>query len=229
MTASKPAADWKAKKGAQVMSDGQVAEVKKRNPVITALLVACGVIGIVAGIAQMRGGLREMFGRSLDPEVEQLLTDSDAALDQANEHLKPAGTAFQGLLNDVDAQGLDVVRRDKKDDADKAKSGFAAGAAQLREAKAKLDEALKHELEDKMKSFIAAKAKSYDLLAQVCDQNQAIHDMVLDESIATYDDLTPKVLELAARRDETQKAADAATAEAEAIAKDGASTARDSD
>jgi hypothetical protein len=201
------------------MSEVQPVEVKKRNPLITLVLLACGVIGIVAGIAQMRGGLRDIFGSGLNPEAEKLITDSDAALAHANEHITAVGTAFQALLNDVDALGLEAFRRDKTAEAERIKSNFVEAADLLREAKTKLDEASGHEIDEKLKSFVAAKAKSYGLLADVCDQNTKIVDLVLDKSIATSEELVPKVLELAAKRDESQKAADAATAEADAIVK----------
>jgi hypothetical protein len=201
------------------MSEVQPVEVKKRNPLITLVLLACGVIGIVAGIAQMQGGLRDMFGSGLDPAVEKLIADSDAALAHANEHITAVGTSFQALLNDVDAMGLEAFRRDKTAEAERIKSNFVEAADMLRQAQAKLEEAGRHKIDDKLKTFVIAKAKSYGLLADVCDQNTKIIDLVLDESIATSDQLVPQVLELAAKRDETQKAADAATAEADAIVK----------
>jgi hypothetical protein len=201
------------------MSEGQPVEVKKRNPLITLVLLACGVIGIVMGISQMRGGLRDLFGSGLDPQVEKLIADSDAALAHANEHITSVGSSFQALLNDVGALGLDAFRRDKTTEAERIKSSFAEAADLLREAKTKLDDAAGQETDDKLKSFVVAKAKSYGLLADVCDQNRKIVNLLLDKSIATSDELVPQVLELAAKRDETQKAADDATAEADAIVK----------
>ena len=201
------------------MSDEQSVELKKRNPLITLVLLACGVIGIVAGIAQMRGGLRDILGSGLEPQVEKLITDSDAALAHANEHITSVGPSFQTLLNDVDSLGLEAVRRDKTAEAERIKANFSEAAGLLREAKSKLDKAAEIKIDDKLKSFVVAKATSYGLLADVCDQNTKIIDMVLDKSIATSDELAPKVLELAANRDETQKAADVATAEADAIVK----------
>ena len=64
-----------------------------------------------------------------------------------------------------------------------------------------------------------ARSKSYDLLIKVSKQNIDIIRATLDESVVDMDAIVGKVLSIAANRDADQKAADEATAAANAMIK----------
>lgn len=202
------------------MSDAAVpAEPTKRSLLMTALIVIVGVIAIISGVAKMRHGFQEMTGSSVDPKVTALLTESDEAVAVANTHIEAARPDYEALLNGVDNLGLDAVRRDQSASAREVSDHFVEAAKLLRVAKQKLDDAKAMGLDDKIKEFVVAKGESYELMAQVSDKNREIVGLVLDESIANSDALTPKVLEVAAARDELQKQAEAAVAKADALVK----------
>ena len=88
----------------------------------------------------------------------------------------------------------------------------------MRLAAKKLDEAGALEAAAKWKAVFAAKSRSYLRYAEVKAINQEICASVLDESLKTINEVQPKILADAKRRDDLQKMGDAATAEAQKLA-----------
>jgi hypothetical protein len=197
----------------------QPAKSKMKSGLTALVMITCGLIGIVLGIVKMQSGIREIFGSGGDPEVQRLLTESDKKVDNANKVMQDAAPLFQQLMADVDSLGLDAVRQKKQDLAHQISEQFGKAADMLRSAAKELDETAGHKIDDKFKPFLAAKAQSYRLTADACDQNQEIVALVLDKSIAKLDDLLPKIEAVAARRDAAHKAAAEASAKADEASK----------
>ncbi len=195
------------------------ADQSKRNHWLTSFTVIVGVIAMLGGAAKIYHGYREITGSPDQAQVDKLVKEADNAVLESNKHIDVVRPLFQPLLTDVDNLGLDAVRKDKAQATRDIGEHFTAAAKQLRVAKQKLDQAIALAAYDETKTYLTAMAKSHDLLAQVYDKNQEICRLVLDESIASYDALVPKILEMAASRDELQKQADADAAEANAIVK----------
>jgi hypothetical protein len=174
----------------------------------------CGVIVMIFGISKMITGVQEIRGAGGDKERQQLLVESDRAIDEGNKNVIAAQPVFQGFLNDVDKLGLAAVREREKDKAQSATDLFAKSSEAFQLAGKKLKDAIQRKKEDKMNAFFEAKIKSYELYAQSADLNQEIMSMVLDESIPDMKTLLPKITELASRRDEAQKNAAKISADA---------------
>lgn len=190
----------------------------KRNPLVMLALVAGGVIVAIVGLMQTMRGLGEMFGFGVPAEVRQLVEESDAAINEANQRTQSAATPFQELLNAIDAQPLDEVRSQHDAAGRQAEQDFAQAAAQFRSAAEKLDEANTHNVVDKLKDYFAEKSKAYKLLAKVCEDNREIIQVVLDDAIE-YAQLEARVLEIAARRDAAQQEATEISENADAAVK----------
>ena len=171
---------------------------------------------MVGGILQIKKGMGEMAG--MDPAVESLTKESDAALADGNRATLEGAPLFQAALEAIDKDGLDAVRANRKADVQKAGTLFGKAAENFRLAAKKLDEAGALEAAGKLKAVFAAKSRSYLRYAEVKAINQEICASVLDESLKTMNEVQPKILADAKRRDDLQKVGDAATAEAQKLA-----------
>ncbi len=89
----------------------------------------------------------------------------------------------------------------------------------LRTAAQEVDDAIQHNVADRLKPFLADKSQVYRLTADACERNQEIVALVLDKSITRLADLMPRIEALAADCDAAQKAAAEASAQADEAAK----------
>lgn len=194
-------------------------EQKKRAPLMTAIIVIVAAIAIVGGGLKMFSGTQKITSSSSDPKVDLLLKESDAALDEANKQNQIAVPAFQQLLSDFDQLGVEGFRKEKRELSENLVVQFAKTAEQFQTAANKLDTAALLSADKKLNAFLVIKSKSYGLLGKVCDQDVEMIRVLLDDSLTDGAAITGKVLELAASRDATQKAADDATTEADAVMK----------
>lgn len=186
----------------------------KMNPLVRVVVMICAFVAIVGGIMQMTRGFRDMKG---DPEVGRLSQESDTAFNQANQFLGEAAPLFQAMLNAVDQDGLAAVRTGKKDEAAKAATLFEQAAEQLRLAAQKAMDAAARKPPGNAVAFLETKAEAYRNFAAARDLNRDIARMVLDESIKTGEELVPKILEAAGRRDKLEEAAKAAVVRADQL------------
>ncbi len=194
-------------------------EKKKIAPLMTAIIVIVAAIAIVSGGFKMLSGIQKIASSSSDPKVDLLLKESDVALDEANKQNQTAIPAFQQLLNDFDSLGVEGFRKEKRELSTNLVAQFAKTTEQFQMAAKKLDAAAELSVDKKLNAFIVIKSKSYELLGKVCDQNAEMIQVLLDDSLADGAAITEKVLALAASRDATQKAANDATTEADAVMK----------
>ncbi len=192
------------------------ASKPKVSILIRVILGVCGVVVMAGGIRQMADGLG--IGSGMSREVKQLLAESDAALEEANRLGQEASPIFQDLLNKIDSDGLDVVRSQMKESAQKSGSLMGQAATSFQAAAKKLDEAVALKPDKSIIEYLMLKSQSYGKFAGARSLNEEIARMVMDGSIPTINDLTPKVLDAARRRDEMEAAAVEIAANAEVIA-----------
>ena len=190
----------------------------KMSPLVRIIVVVCGIAAMIAGIIQIKKGVGEIAGAKLDPEVERLMEESDAALAEGNRHILAAAPLLQSALDAVDKDGLAAVRAQQAADLQKAGQLFGNAAEQLHLAARKLNDAAAHKEAGAWKPMFDAKARSYQHYAASKTINQEICRMLLDESLKTIDEVTPKILEAAKRRDEIEAKGNEATAQAKQIA-----------
>ncbi|MBP6782605.1 MAG: hypothetical protein KA152_02375 [Verrucomicrobiales bacterium] len=188
----------------------------KVSILIRVILGVCGIVVMAGGIRQMADGLG--IGSGMSREVKQLLAESDAALEEANRLGQEASPIFQDLLNKIDSDGLDVVRSQMKESAQKSGSLMGQAATSFQAAAKKLDEAVALKPDKSIIEYLMLKSQSYGKFAGARSLNEEIARMVMDGSIPTINDLTPKVLDAARRRDEMEAAAVEIAANAEVIA-----------
>ena len=201
------------------MNEPQSPEPAAKPKVSILMRVILGIVGVIV----MVGGIRQMVeglgnGSGLSREVKQLLTESDAALDEANRLGQEAMPSFQDLLNKIDSDGLDVVRSQMKESAQKSGSMMGQAAISFQTAAKKLDEAAALKPDETTIEYLALKSQSYRKFAEARTVNEDIARMVMDGAIPTIDILTPKVLDAAQRRDEMEAAAVEIAAKADVIA-----------
>ena len=192
------------------------ASKPKVSILIRVILGVCGIVVMAGGIRQMADGLG--IGSGMSREVKQLLAESDAALEEANRLGQEASPIFQDLLNKIDSDGLDVVRSQMKESAQKSGSLMGQAATSFQAAAKKLDEAVALKPDKSIIEYLMLKSQSYGKFAGARSLNEEIARMVMDGSIPTINDLTPKVLDAARRRDEMEAAAVEIAANAEVIA-----------
>jgi hypothetical protein len=192
---------------------------KKANPLLRIFLIICALIIFAGGIAKIYKGWHGTRSAAGDAEFKPLLEENDKAIGEANKLSQEAQPMFQTLLNDIDKLGLDQVRAKESATAQKIDNLFAKAADEFRHAVKTSEAAGQHNTDATMKAFLAMKGKSYTLFAQARDTNREIIHLILDKSIVKIDDLLPKLQEAAGRRDDAQKKAMDADAEAEAMAK----------
>ena len=188
----------------------------KVSILIRVILGVCGIVVMAGGIRQMADGMG--IGSGMSREVKQLLAESDAALAEANRLGQEASPIFQDLLNKIDSDGLDVVRSQMKESAQKSGSLMGQAATSFQAAAKKLDEAVALKPDKSIIEYLMLKSQSYGKFAGARSLNEEIARMVMDGSIPTINDLTPKVLDAARRRDEMEAAAVEIAANAEVIA-----------
>ena len=181
-------------------------------------MLICAVVVTLGGAAQIWRGVKTMRGEHR-AELTQLLSASDAALADAQRLASDATPSFQQLLNDVDGLGLEAFRAQHKESATKTKDMIGSAVEQFRVARSKLEAATKAKGSARLKPFLEAKARSYELVAQALETNQQMIDMVLDEPITDTEVLLPKLQEAAARRDALDRQAQAASEESNEIGK----------
>ncbi len=183
------------------------------------ILLVVGLVGIVFGGMRVFEGVNTIREAGENPAVTALLKESDKAIEEADAITKDVVASFQSLLDAVDTDGLDAVRKQKRELAEQIIDTFESAAAKARLGSSKLKETVSHKISDTVKPFIETKAKAYDAFALGYDKNRAIVELILDESFATVDDFLPKFNELVAERDAAQKLAVDLTTQAQATLK----------
>ncbi len=194
-------------------------EQKKSAPLMTAIIVIVAAVAIVGGGFKMLSGIQQMSGSSSDPKVDLLLKESDIALDEANKQNQIVIPTFQQLLNDFEQLGIERFRKEKRELSENLVAEFAKTTDRFQVAAKKLDDAAILSVDKKLNAFVVIKSKSYGLLGKVCEQDAEMIRVLLDDSLTDGAAITGKVLELASSRDTTQKAANDATVEADAVMK----------
>jgi hypothetical protein len=192
---------------------------KRQSPALRIFVAVCGVVVMLAGIAKCVSGVKTLIGAGTDKQYQQLLADSDKAIDKANQDTVEAQPIFQAFLNDVDKLGLAAVRAQEKQTAQKTSELFSNSIESFHLAATKLEEAIQRKKDDRLNPFFEAKIKSYGLFAQSAEFNREIVRLVLDESIPDIQTLMPKITEVATRRDEARNTAVKASADADESAK----------
>jgi hypothetical protein len=183
------------------------------------LIILGSVVALIAGIAATYDGIQTMRSAGGDTRRQQLVVESDKAIDEANMDGVDARPVFQGFLNDVDKLGLAAVRAKEKATAQTASDLFGKSSEAFHLAGKKLEEAVERKKSDTLNPYLEAKIQSYDLFAQAADLNREIIRMTLDDSIPDIQTLLPKITEAAKRRDEAEKTAVKISAEATESAK----------
>lgn len=191
----------------------------RKSPLYTALAVVFGIIVLAGGAAKLYRGFSNLTSSGLDPKVGELLRESDAAIAEVNRETNAVVPAFQELLNDFDKMELAAFRAEKRETCTKLSEQFAAVGERLQLASKTIIEATQLGTDADTTAFLMARSKSYDLLIKVSKQNIDIIRATLDESVVDMDAIVGKVLSIAANRDADQKAADEATAAANAMIK----------
>ena len=187
------------------------------KPWVRILVMICGLVVMAGGIAKIG---RAFQGTKVDPEVTRLSQESDRAFTKANQLLEEAGPIFKRVLDSVDEDGLAAVRTGKKDEAAKAAALYQQAAEQLRQAGLKALDAAALKPAGYAVAFLETKAEAYRTFAAARDLNRDIALMVLDESIKTGEELVPKVLEAANRRDQLEASANEAVLRADKVVSD---------
>ena len=191
----------------------------RKSPLYTALAVVFGIIVLAGGAAKLYRGFSNLTSSGLDPKVGELLRESDAAIAEVNRETNAVVPAFQELLNDFDKMELAAFRAEKRETCTKLSEQFAAVGERLQLASKTIIEATQLGTDADTTAFLMARSRSYDLLIKVSKQNIDIIRATLDESVVDMDAIVGKVLSIAANRDADQKAADEATAAANAMIK----------
>lgn len=191
----------------------------RKSPLYTALAVVFGIIVLAGGAAKLYRGFSNLTSSGLDPKIGELLRESDAAIAEVNRETNAVVPAFQELLNDFDKMELAAFRAEKRETCTKLSEQFAAVGERLQLASKTIIEATQLGTDADTNAFLMARSRSYDLLVKVSKQNIDIIRATLDESVVDMDAIVGKVLSLAANRDADQKAADEATAAANAMIK----------
>jgi len=198
-----------------IPSDSAPAAGQKRKSLLIRVgAFVCGVIAMIFGITKTISGIHELRGAQGDKQREQLLIESDKAIDEGNKDAADAQPVFQGFLNDVDKLGLAAVRAKEKAAAQTASDLFGKSSEAFHLAGKKLEEAIQRKKDDKLNPFLEAKVKSYELYAQGADLEREIIRLVQDESIPDIQTLLPKITAVANRRDELEKEATKISADA---------------
>ena len=189
----------------------------KKKPIMRVIAAVLGLAGLVGGISQMKSGFRQL---KVDPEVGRLSQESDSAFSQANKFLEEAAPAFQAVLDSVDKDGLASVRAGKKAEAANAAMLYEQAAEQFRKAAQKAMDAAALKPPGNTVAFLETKAEAYRNFSAARDINRDIARMVLDETIRNDEELVPKVLEAAGRRDKLEEAAKEAVLRADKLVAD---------
>jgi len=189
----------------------------KNHPLVGPIVI----IAVVFALAQVLPGVISTMGWDGTAAFNALLQESDAAYQAALKPAEVAAPLFSSLMEAIDAQPLSDARLEQGENAKQAIAAFKEAATQFALAGKKIDEAMTKgiKLSDEHTKALTLRAKACALLADVCGQNAGICEAVVDDSITTKEALVAKVLELATKRDATQKEADATIVESEELAK----------
>lgn len=189
----------------------------QKSPLYKALGILFSLIVLAGGAAKLYRGVSNLKGAKLDPKVSELLEKSDQYIAEANSQSVATSTEFEVLLSDFDKLGIEKFRSEKRESCAQLTKQFEAIGQRLHEASTLLVEATKLGTNQKTTEFLLARSASYELLVKVNAQNIDIIRVTQDESIVDMNTVVEKVLSIAKKRDEDQKAANEATAASDAI------------
>ncbi len=191
----------------------------RKSPLYSGITLLFGLVIMAGGAAKLYRSFSNLSSAQANPKVDKLLEASDAAVAEANQKLLEVSPAFQELLNDFDQMGVDAFRSEKRETCAKIAEQFAAANEHLQVASNSIAEAVKEGTTEKVTAFLMARSKSYQLLVKANTQNINIIQVIIDESMVDMDSIVEKVLSIAESRDADQKAANDATATADALLK----------
>jgi hypothetical protein len=174
-------------------------------------MLICAVLIALAGAAAVWKGVKRLRGGGANAEFTRLIGESDAAVSEGSRLAVKAGPMFKESMDALDGVGLDAFRTEHAAAAAKTVELFERASAQFRLAETKLGDAKKINKDAQLAPYLDAKGRSYELFAQTVDINREMAAMLTDTSIATGDDLLPKLNEAAARRDAVDQEAKTAS------------------
>ena len=191
----------------------------RKSPFYTVLGVVFGLIVLAGGAAKFYRGLSGLTSTGLNPKVKTLLEESDAAIAVANQQTSTVVPAFQQLLTDFDTLGVANFRAERREACATLTDQYTTINDQLQTASNKIKEAIKLGIDANTTAFLDARSKSYSLLVDVTKHNLDIIRTLLDESVVDTDAIVAKVQSIAENRALAEKAANEATAAADALLK----------
>jgi hypothetical protein len=169
-------------------------------------LLACVALVLLAGAAMTWKVVEKMRARP-HPEFTRLLNESNQAVSEANQLAVDATPLFHNMVREVDEMGVEKFRAERADTAAKVGEMFRQAIEKFHLGETKLQESIGRNKDAQLTPYLEMKVRSYGLYAQTLEANQEIVRMLMDNSIPTADELLPKVLALASRRDELDRQA----------------------
>ncbi len=191
----------------------------KRSPIYTVLAVLFSVIVIGGGVAKLYRGYSQITQADPVRAVRELLEASDKAAAEANRKSEAVAPAFDEILGDFDRLGIEKFRAEKRDASTDVIDQFGLVSEQLERASTSLKYAGQIEPNEKMKSFIESRSKSYDLLVEANQKNIEIVRATMDPSLADVNAVLTKIESLVASRTAIQKESLDASAAADELLK----------
>ncbi len=177
------------------------------------------VIVIGGGVAKLYRGYSQITQADPVRAVRELLEASDKAAAEANRKSEAVAPAFDEILGDFDRLGIEKFRAEKRDASTDVIDQFGLVSEQLERASTSLKYAGQIEPNEKMKSFIESRSKSYDLLVEANQKNIEIVRATMDPSLADVNAVLTKIESLVASRTAIQKESLDASAAADELLK----------
>jgi hypothetical protein len=201
------------------MSETVQPAAGQKSMLVRVFVVILGVVAMIGGGVQMYRGIGEMKGAGDGAEVERLLEQSDQSLAEAKKSLSAVEPRFVKLLEALDNDGLETVRKDKQQEVRDMIDGWGKVSEQCRTAAKELDEAAEHPGTEKMRPYLAGMSKAYLLFAEGYGRNGEIARTILDDPAKKLEDLLPKIKTAAEQREAEIKQGNDEVAKAEELAK----------
>lgn len=188
-----------------------------KSKLYSAFAILFSLIVLAGGAAKLFRGVNALAKNDSNPKIREILTESDAAIDKADQDAVSANSAFRDLLSDFDTMGPQVFRAEKGQACEKLCARYTAICDHLTRASNKAMEAVKIGVSDKLQGFLSEKSKSYDLLVKANTRNIDIIHALLDESMVDANTIVAKIKTIAESRDADKKASREADTKADAF------------
>lgn len=189
---------------------------EKLSPLLKVVLIVGGTIAIALWATKTYRGLHEGWTGG-GSKFKTLAEAADNAAATANKVSREAQPLLLQFLGDLDKMGLPAVRAQKGEAGQKLIALFGEARDQYSTGGQKYGEAAGQTTNEKMKSFLLAKARTCRFFAEARTINCDMVRLILNDPATTTEQLIPKLQEAATRRDAAQKSAVDSDAEAEAM------------